>query len=819
MQQLNGGEHTLTLSFGLVPRAALLNSNPPLVNFTSPSPTAGCPNQVILGIPTQKTSFTTTFTVPCSAAGSSILFKTTSVGKDDFRWKFNSRSMKVADAASNAAAPGGVCAAAAAACGITPRRTCSRSTLGYDCMATWRNITVHWSVNTTAAPDNACTPTAKNALTADDLASNGNLHMAVQSAATGHVALGFATQAGKMVPSDIILGWVGTDLAPVVATFDASASVRLSANNNTDNSWAYDRGVSLDASTGITTVCFSRRLADTRAKAVPDLRTSGDLLALNFAVTDQDALVKHKPGSVGGFYLNLNRGVVPVSPPPAPPSPASTSTSPPSPPPTPPPPPSPQPSILEGAKLSGAPPPPPPPSSAPPPPPPPPPSPQPSRLEDADLSGAPPQRSSNCTPSTLGYTCMAQNGKVTVHWSINTAAAPANPCTPANKTNLKDQEVAQNGTMHIAVQAETQGYVGLGFAEDPDSMYDSDIVLGWAEASGAGWVSTFHATEEDLGMGDVVSPSWAYDTGVVRNSTAGLTTICFSRRLVDNRARVSYDLRAAVGRGNSTRDSGPVGARRRMSESGASPPASSLGLIWAISPRAALVEHRSDDVGGFYLDVYSGAVREAEDDERYWINVHGALMAVSWGLLLPLGTLLPAHRWLLGDAKVAGKHLWFWMHLACQWSGMALFIAGFVVAFVKFGKMGEGLPESHEKIGIAIMAAAGAQVVLAYARPTPDHPRRPLWNAVHHNLGRLTVALAWANVYIGIVVYHNDKGESYTPWITPIAIVMGLLVLADIALRLAGAGRIKEPAVPVRAEIYIGQTVEGGVGGGLKGGN
>ncbi|GLC60034.1 Histone transcription regulator 3 [Pleodorina starrii] len=766
------------VSFGIVPRAALLNSNPPLVNFTSPSPTAGCPNQVVLGLPTQGTSFTTTFTVPCSAAGSDILFKVTSVGRDDFRWKYNTRSMKVADAASNAAAPGGVCAAAAAACGIspmndsspTPGRTCSLSTLGYDCMATWRNITVHWSVNTTAAPDNACTPTAKNALTVEQVASSGSLHMAVQSAATGYVALGFATQAGKMVPSDIILGWVGTDLPPVVGTFDASTSVRLSANNNTDNSWAYDRGVSLDASTGITTVCFSRRLVDTRAKAVPDLRTSGDLLALNFAVSEQDALVKHKPGSVGGFYLDLNRGVVPVSPPPAPPSPALTT----------------------------------PPSS----PPPPPPSPPPSSLEVADLSGAPPPpRSSNCTPSTLGYTCMAQKGKVTVHWSVNTAAAPVNPCTPAGKTNLKVEEVGQYGTLHMAVQAATQGYVGLGFAEDPDSMYDSDIVLGWAAASGAGWVNTFHATGNGIDMGDVVSPSWAYDTGVVRNSSSGLTTMCFSRRLVDNRARVSYDLRAAVGGGNSTSDSGPVGGRRRMSESGASPsetPASPpLGLIWAISPSTALVEHRHEDVGGFYLDVSSGAVREAEDGERYWINVHGALMAVSWGLLLPLGTLLPAHRWLLGDAKVAGKHLWFWMHLACQWSGMALFIAGFVVAFVKFGEMGEGLPVSHEKIGIAIMAAAGAQVVLAYARPTPDHPRRPLWNAVHHNLGRLTVALAWANVYIGIYIYHTKFGESYKPWITPIAIVMGLLVLADIVLRLVGARRIKDTAVPLRPHVYL----------------
>ncbi len=66
--------------------------------------------------------------------------------------------------------------------------------------------------------------------------------------------------------------------------------------------------------------------------------------------------------------------------------------------------------------------------------------------------------------------------------------------------------------------------------------------------------------------------------------------------------------------------------------------------------------------------------------------------------------------------------------------------------------------------------------MLAYLRPAPDHSRRGLWNLLHHNLGRVTVLLAWANVYIGIAAYHNDFGESYIPWIVPIAVVMGLLV-------------------------------------------
>ncbi len=71
---------------------------------------------------------------------------------------------------------------------------------------------------------------------------------------------------------------------------------------------------------------------------------------------------------------------------------------------------------------------------------------------------------------------------------------------------------------------------------------------------------------------------------------------------------------------------------------------------------------------------------------------------------------------------------------------------------------------------------------MAYIRPDPPPkggkpgPKRFVWELIHHNLGRAAVLLAWANLYIGIVVYHNDWEEEYAPWIAPIAIVMGLLV-------------------------------------------
>ena len=56
------------------------------------------------------------------------------------------------------------------------------------------------------------------------------------------------------------------------------------------------------------------------------------------------------------------------------------------------------------------------------------------------------------------------------------------------------------------------------------------------------------------------TPSWAYDRGVVQQG--GVTTICFSRRLLDERSKASPDLRADTGPGAGQQQA--VGGRRRL---------------------------------------------------------------------------------------------------------------------------------------------------------------------------------------------------------------------------------------------------------------
>ncbi len=57
-----------------------------------------------------------------------------------------------------------------------------------------------------------------------------------------------------------------------------------------------------------------------------------------------------------------------------------------------------------------------------------------------------------------------------------------------------------------------------------------------------------------------------------------------------------------------------------------------------------------------------------------------------------------------------------------------------------------------------------ARPQVAFLRPAPDAPRRPLWNAVHHNLGRLAVLAAWANCSLGIYLAHSRFMQVSAGW-------------------------------------------------------
>ncbi|MEW5306052.1 MAG: hypothetical protein WDW36_008552 [Sanguina aurantia] len=418
---------------------------------------------------------------------------------------------------------------------------------------------------------------------------------------------------------------------------------------------------------------------------------------------------------------------------------------------------------------NGSPQPPPYPSPSPPSPPlpsPPSPSPAPPQIPPPPLappSPLPPPAVGACAPSSLGYQCSLPVAQIVLHWSINTTQAPPNACTGMPNSLATPPSVdTTSGLLHMAVTSETNGYVSFAFAPNPGKMASSDTILGWVDSTGSAFISTYNVLGNYMDPEDISFPSWAYHQAVSQTvdptTQAKHTTICFSRQIRTPLAAYSTQLDLSA----------------------------PLTYNWAISPHCALILHSSEGAGGGELDVSSGVSTQTADHKRYWINVHGLLMSIAWGLLLPLGTFMPAHRWLLGDVKVGKTALWFILHLALQLSGFFIFVAGFVVCIMHFdvGSMpGGGAGKAHAYMGWALMGLASLQMIGGAIRPGHDTRLRSFWNPIHQNLGWISILIGWVLIYLGIWIYSvSIYGGSLLTWMTPLVAITGTLLLMHLML-------------------------------------
>jgi hypothetical protein len=123
----------------------------------------------------------------------------------------------------------------------------------------------------------------------------------------------------------------------------------------------------------------------------------------------------------------------------------------------------------------------------------------------------------------------------------------------------------------------------------------------------------------------------------------------------------------------------------------------------------------------------SGYSESVED--QFWITTHAALMTVAMVCLMPLGIIVARNKWLFRDVMLFGLHIWFHLHRTLQYSAIGIFVAGFVVAFVKLGSFPDtAMGKAHYGIGLALMIMIGIMV------RTPSHGVVLVHAAEHHTL-------------------------------------------------------------------------------------
>jgi hypothetical protein len=125
---------------------------------------------------------------------------------------------------------------------------------------------------------------------------------------------------------------------------------------------------------------------------------------------------------------------------------------------------------------------------------------------------------------------------------------------------------------------------------------------------------------------------------------------------------------------------------------------------------------------------------EAVEDLRPVLAVHGFMMFVAWGMLLPGGIV--AARYL----KHAKGDLWFQAHTYLQYSGLSVMFLGVLFAVAEL--RGFSFKSTHAKIGAVAFTFTCMQPINAYLRPHRAENaeilsrNRVIWEYLHICTGR-----------------------------------------------------------------------------------
>eukprot|EP00798_Chlamydomonas_sp_ICE-L_P004387 gene4387-14513_t len=175
-------------------------------------------------------------------------------------------------------------------------------------------------------------------------------------------------------------------------------------------------------------------------------------------------------------------------------------------------------------------------------------------------------------------------------------------------------------------------------------------------------------------------------------------------------------------------------------------------------------------LGTFDLFLHPGYTNDEMAQLEVWTAAHGALMALAWVVLLPVGVIFARHRDVLCGDKL---------------SGMAAFIAAWIIAFAELPWEDEvsvpsagALGKAHKGLGIATFVLAVIQ--------------RQYWNAFHWNFGRFTMLVAWAALFTGIGTNHHPKDQQsgLVAHAVALAAIIGCILIWDAVLTYRRAKKV-----------------------------
>ncbi|KAJ8773938.1 hypothetical protein K2173_009369 [Erythroxylum novogranatense] len=301
-----------------------------------------------------------------------------------------------------------------------------------------------------------------------------------------------------------------------------------------------------------------------------------------------------------------------------------------------------------------------------------------------------------------------------------------------NSVFLDDQQVTffwtlSEDSISIAARGEKKsGYIAIGFGA---GMVNSYAYVGWVDDNGKGHVNTYWISGRDASSIHPTNESLTY---VRCNSENGVITLEFTRPF----------------KPSCTPSDDRVECKNIID------PTTPLKVVWAMGTKWSekhLTEtnmHSATSQRPVLVLLMRGSA-EAEQDLRPVLAVHGFMMFLAWGILLPGGIL--AARYLKHVGKGDG---WYQSHVYLQYSGLAIVLLGLLFAVAEL--RGFYVSSVHVKLGLTAIFLACVQPVNASMRPKKPaqgeevSTKRLLWEYFHIIIGRSTIIAGIASLFSGM---------------------------------------------------------------------
>ncbi|XP_052724417.1 cytochrome b561 and DOMON domain-containing protein At3g07570 isoform X2 [Vigna angularis] len=294
---------------------------------------------------------------------------------------------------------------------------------------------------------------------------------------------------------------------------------------------------------------------------------------------------------------------------------------------------------------------------------------------------------------------------------------------------LRYSQTSPNIWSFILSAPNTNSYIAMGFSPN-GGMVGSSAIVGWISSNGAGGgMKQYYLT--GLAPNQVVP-----DRGNLKVLTNSTFITSQSSRLY-----MAFQLQTNQPLSRLIYAFGPNG-------------------VFPSAPSFALTQHQ--DKVSITLNYATGSSALGKS----YMNLkrsHGVLNILGWGILIIMGAIVARYfrEW---------DPFWFYFHASVQFLGFVLGVIGVISGFVLNNQLHVDVT-LHKALGIIIFVLACFQVMALLGRPKKESKVRKYWNLYHHNMGRILIILAVANIFYGI-----QLGKEGSGWNIGYGIVLAILL-------------------------------------------